>query len=351
MRTHAGFGSAGDVIAQRRAVYQLAVDLLDPDNAAEADPDVLDNPMVRAHLGLVLSGDAGYRSAKLRPLSELTGPPVPVPAAGRTRVAGCPAARAALAPALTRVATELRRHHIVDQPPVLLTETAPEFPAARRRLLAGIGMAAEATPALTADLLPHVAAFAVVRDESGRLGSASAREYPGLVALPAPRSVAEAAEAFIHEGAHQKFFDLAITRAVFGPDQYAAPPMRPSWAPGAAWPLEQTFAAWHAYRCLSVLAEALDRHTPPPASLLQVAAPRAAELGRWLAAQGGCLGPDGHDLLESVDGHRSARPAPTPLGCAPLGPSASVRRVGARTLVAHRTNPIEVYWLAETPRP
>jgi hypothetical protein len=163
--------------------------------------------------------------------------------------------------------------------------------------------------------------------------------------------VAEAAEAFIHEGAHQKFFDLAITRAVFGPNQYAAPPMRPSWAPGTAWPLEQTFAAWHAYRCLTVLAEALHRHTLPAASLLQVAAPRAAELGRWLAAHGEYLGPDGHDLLESVDGYRSACPAPTQLGSAPLGPSASVRRVGGRTLVAHRTNPIEVYWLTEPPSP
>lgn len=216
---------------------------------------------------------------------------MPVPAAGRARVAGCPSAGAALAPTLARVATEPRHRDVDDRPPVLLTEVAPEFPAARRRLLAGIGMAAEVTPALTADLLPHVAAFALVRDESGRLGSASAREYPGLVALPAPRSVAENAEAFIHEGAHQKFFDLAITRAVFGSNQYAEPPMRPSWAPGAAWPLEQTFAAWHAYRCLTVLTEAWDRHTPPPASLIQVAMPRAAELGRWLAGQGEYLGP------------------------------------------------------------
>ncbi|MBO0874979.1 MAG: hypothetical protein J2P19_16485 [Pseudonocardia sp.] len=352
MRAHAGFGSAEDVIAQRRAVYRLAVELLG-DGKTHADPDVLDNPMVRAHLGSVLSGDAGYRPAELRPLSEVTGPAASGPA-GRARVAGRPAASPALGPALARVATELRRHDVADRPPELLTESSPEFPAARRRLLAGIALAAEVVPALAADLLPHVAAFALVRDESGRLGSASAREYPGLVALPAPRSVPEAAEALIHEGAHQKFFDLAITRTVFGANQYSAPPMHPSWTPGAAWPLEQTFAAWHAYRCLTALAEASDARLSgslTPASLLPTAAERAAELGSWLSEHGEYLGTDGHDLLESVDGYRPVRPAPTSHGSAPLGPSTSVRRIGDRTLVARRTNPIEVYWLADSRRP
>ena len=45
-------------------------------------------------------------------------------------------------------------------------------------------------------------------DPSGRLGSASAREFPGLVLFPEPQTALEVAEALIHEGAHQKFFDL-----------------------------------------------------------------------------------------------------------------------------------------------
>lgn len=341
-RAHGRFGSATEIVEQRRAVYRLAVELLDP-TGPEIGPDRLDNPMSRGHLGEVLSGRAAYSRQELRPLAELTGP-----VSGPVRVLDRGAD--ALAPALTRVGTELRRHRADDRLPALLTTRAAGFGKARRVLLDGVALAARVLPALAADLLPHVALFALVRDESGRLGSASAREFPGLVVLPAPSVALEAAEAFLHEGAHQKFFDLAITRAVFGGNQHAAPPMRPSWAVGAGWPLEQTFAAWHAYRCLTALAEVSD--PPPGPSLLPFAAERAGELGDWLRGHGGYLGPDGHRLLAEVDGRAPDDPPSDPLAAAgspwappPSDPAARTSHFDGRTLVAWPGRPVEFAWL------
>ncbi|GAA5170078.1 hypothetical protein GCM10023321_66610 [Pseudonocardia eucalypti] len=342
-RAHGRFGSAGEVVAQRRAVYRLAVELLDreADPAdrevdAEIDTDRLDNPISRGHLGEVLSGRAAFSPDELRPLTELTGP-----VAGPVRVVQ--RGEEALAPALARVSTELRRHRAGGGPPVLLTAGAAGFAQARRVLLDGVEVALKAVPELAADLLPHVAAFAMVRDDTGRLGSASAREFPGLVVLPAPSVAAEAAEAFLHEGAHQTFFDLAITRAVFGANQFDAPPMPPSWAGGAEWPLEQTFAAWHAYRCLTAFAEVSD--SPPGASLLPVAAERAEELGDWLRAHGEHLGPDGHRLLDAVDGRApDAPPSAAPAAPSTSDPGMRTLRFAGRTLIARHADALEFFW-------
>lgn len=341
-RAHGRFGSAGEVVAQRRAVYRLAVELLGPADPTdseidtEIDADRLDNPVSRGHLGEVLSGRAAFSPGELRPLTDLTGP-----VAGPVRVVQ--RGEDALAPALARVSTELRRHRAGEDPPALLTAGGVGFAQARRVLLDGVEVALRGVPELAADLLPHVAAFAMVRDDSGRLGSASAREFPGLVVLPAPSVAAEAAEAFLHEGAHQKFFDLAITRAVFGANQFDAPPMPPSWAGGAEWPLEQTFAAWHAYRCLTAFAEVSD--PPPGASLLPVAAERAEELGDWLRAHGEYLGPDGHRLLDAVDGRAPDAPPPSGAGSPPPSdPAARTLRFDRRTLIAWPGHPVEFAW-------
>ena len=97
----------------------------------------------------------------------------------------------------------------------LILNGSRQFAAVVHTLTSGIELAVSVAPELALDLLPHVALFAVVDSEcSGQLGSASLREFPGLILLPEPRSSVEVAEALIHEGAHQKFFDLAMTRSV-----------------------------------------------------------------------------------------------------------------------------------------
>jgi hypothetical protein len=354
IRVHAKFGSASEIIEQRRAVYQLPTELLAEHGSGIADPDVLDNPMTRGSLGAVLSGMRSYDRSALRPVAELAVEPVMV-AGCIVRVAGSVSAPDVLADAVDRIGAELGRHGSIARPLTVLTSDRPAFASGYRRLRDGVELAVGVAPGLALDLLAHVALFAMLEsDSSSRLGSASVREYPGLVLLPAPISTVEAAEALIHEGAHQKFFDLAITRAIFGPDQYTAPRFAPSWAATAAmrsWPLEQTFAAFHAYCCLAAFFDAVRRwpeHHPVAPSLLPVAAPRAAEIGEWLARHGRFLGHDGHVLLEGLLGRRGAQlesgqepPADVLAG----GGRVIAREFGDRTLVARRGTPVDLSWV------
>jgi hypothetical protein len=375
-RAHAEFGSADAVIEQRRAVYQLPIELLALDGRGVTNSDVLDNPMSRGHLGAVLSGLSPYDGDALSSLAELAVEPV-VLAGCTVRVAGSPTAPSALADAVHRIGTELGRHGPDARPLVVLTSDQPAFAPGHRRFLDGVELAVRVAPGLALDLLAHVALFGMLEPHSsGRLGSASAREYPGLVLLPAPISAVEAAEALIHEGAHQKFFDLAITRAIFGPNQDAAPGFAPSWTAEAtvrSWPLEQTFAACHAYCCLAAFAEALSglpepaalstspRPVPlalPASSLLPEAAERAAEIGQWLSEHRQFLGPDGQHLLTGLLGQRQAGQgraegyAPTDvvtggaswIGEAMPGEAVIARLIGDRMLVARLGDPVELFW-------
>ena len=194
--------------------------------------------------------------------------------------------------------------------------------------------------------------FAVLaRDTAGRLGSASAREFPGLILIPEPRSPLEVAEALIHEGAHQKFFDLATTRALFGEHSGQTPLFSPSWAPAGApsWPIEQTFPAWHAYCCLSVFRGSLGSLSIHDDSLLPYAEQRRVEIGEWLLSNGDALGRDGHVLLGAVLDRRPTREGTdTSVDVAQsviaADGSSLVRRVGERTLVVTRSSRVELLW-------
>jgi hypothetical protein len=349
-RCHALLGNSEDVVAQRRAVYQVPIELLAEDRTVADVLDVLDHPITRGHLADVLSGSTDYDPGALCALTESAGA---VEVAGHpVRVAESPSAPATLLPALRRVAAELARHGADPRPPSVLTADDPGFGLARGRFLDGVRLAVRLMPPLALALLPHVVLVALLRaDTARRLGSASAREYPGLVLLPEPASVLEAAEAFVHEGAHVAFFDLAITRSVLGPDQYAAPAFAPSWAavdqPG--WPLEQTFAAYHAYCCLAAFADTLGEDDPEPSesSLLPKAATRAREIGDWLRSQASFLGADGRTLLGALLGVPPAAWQASGKPAVPMesGGEGFVRRVGDRTLVAYRGRPVRMYWL------
>jgi hypothetical protein len=361
-RAHERLGRADEIVGQRRTLYAFAVELgAEGRGAPFADPgpDVLDNPMVRGHLGEVLGGRSALAPDRLQPITELVAPGFATEVAGyAVRLASTPAAAAALAGAVERIGEELERHGDEDSGLRVLTVEDPGAERAWTTLVAGVELAARVAPFLARDLLAHVSLFAVAvpTDSSARLGSASAREYPGLVLIPTPRSPLEVAEALVHEGAHQKLFDLCTTRAMLGPLSVTAPRFEPSWAADRVtdWPLEQALAAWHAYRCLDVFSRALETagggvqiHDD---SLLPKAAARAREIGDWLRGRGPFLGPDAHILIAALDGVGPSEGSrdvedPTALERAIGGAGSRLRPAGSRTLVARPGVPPELFWI------
>ncbi len=354
-RAHAEIGQTDQVIAQRRVLYSAVLDIVTGEEAnADRNVDLLDSPAVRGNLGEVLSGMGMYRPEVCVPLDDLVAPGFATMVDGLpVRLASTSVAAAALDGARRRVNDELHRHGDDDASLAFLVDVDdPATSKAFGFLVDGLRRAVDVAPDLALDLLPHVSLFAVLTiDSAARLGSASAREFPGMILIPAPEDPIEAAEALIHEGAHQKFFDFATTRTLFGMTQGAQ--FTPSWAPASApaWPIEQAFAAWHAYRCLAAFADALPRNeTLPPHSLLPKAEGRAAEIGHWLLDNGKALGLDGHAMLYQILGRApgdagSGEEVPVgDLGYAPGDPEWMARPAGDRVLLARRVDPPELYW-------
>jgi HEXXH motif-containing protein len=207
---------------------------------------------------------------------------------------------------------------------------------------AGVALADELAPDLAADLLSHVALLAIV-GSAGGLGSASLKEFPGLVVLPEPATPSEVAEALFHEGAHEKFFDLDLTCGLFGPVGVAAPSFVPSWRGGSApWPLAQCFAAFHAYRCLAAVAPQMTGLHP--GSLMPVADRRADELAYWLEQNAARhLSSSGVVLAQALGA--DVRESPRASEAVPALAPAVVRDCGPRRLEVHRGRPPTMYWV------
>ena len=219
----------------------------------------------------------------------------------------------------------------------------------------GLRFALNVASDLVSDLLPHVVLLAVVRTSvASRLGSASLREFPGLIVLPEPDSALEVAEALVHEGAHVKFFDMAMTCSLLVAGGTCR--FRPPWASrdAAAWPFEQTVAAYHAYCCLAAFYEALcrwgafDLHDH---SLLPHAQGRADVIGDFLLDCGADLGPDGQALVGGLAGREfavaAARTDATDLiQLAVLSDSSVLHsNCGRWTLLMRWTDPVTLAWV------
>jgi HEXXH motif-containing protein len=350
---HAVLGDVEQLLAMRRAVYSGAVELFfGPEVAGRAERAVLDNPVVRAHLAQLLAGRGEPDSARLTSIGALL-------AGQRARtflpVAASPAARTHLAGALEEVRRELALHGDHSPAGTLLTVDDPDFGAAQRVLTAGIELARDVVPELVDDLQPHAALFALVApDAAGRLGSASLRDWPGLIVLPRPGRPIEAAEALLHEGAHQKLFDLMLTRSMLaartGPEPLFAPPWRPEPAP--RWPLDQCLAALHTYCVLAAAAPAfaergvaLHEH-----SLLPHAATRAELLAEWWERQWHHLGPDGRRFVTGLTG--SSLPADADgLDESVRRPDAAVvRHCGSWDLHLSAGSPSDLWWVPNRKR-
>lgn len=351
---HAELCTAEALVDRRRAVYSAVVELVSGRSADGVAPDLLDSPATRSHLGEVVVDVGRYRSEALLPLSRLTdGAPEFVSGTAHTAVVSDPDARAPLDPAVRYIESELGRHGVPAGIRLLLDDD-PGFPDAARTVLDGLEIAVKLCPELADDLLPHVALFAVIRNGgTEQLGSASVREYPGLVVVPQPTSPLEVAEALVHEGAHQKFFDLGVTCSVVGADFHAAPLFTSSWAAPSApgWPLEQCAAAFHAYTCLAAFNGCVEESAFAGRlhefSLLPHAETRAAELGEWVLANQRFFGPDGCVLTTALAGRsRFSAVAGESTGVnLDRDLPTTVRRCGVWTLVAQMGEGIELYWV------
>ena len=301
---HAQLSCSDQLIEDRRALYRLVLTLggAKPEGLTDY---LLDDPVVRHAVGEVLGGrrpPTHLRYVSARAVLEGAGPTVVADAATAD----------GLTPTLNAVAQECG-----DVTPALIVAGDPRFPLVAGQVWAGLDLARELLPELYADLIEHVALVGVLDpDRSGAVVSASSRAMPGVVLLR-PGSPLEVAESFVHEAAHQRLFDMALTRDMLCGDADGYAGCRPSWRT-AIWPLEQTLAAFHAYACLAELRRALPvapTAALAPHSLLPFAAARARELGEWLLDRSDLLGADAGQLVSALLGRpepTSAEPDPPP---------------------------------------
>jgi len=364
---HASISPVDVLLDVRRTLYQLAAELLRPE--ASSSPlqwSILDSPSFRGRLGKVLATGDATLCEEIVPLDAVVVEkgwlrlgPKPIPVVSRHD------ANPLLSDAVGSVGVELTRQTTNGGPLRLLTEADGErFTAALELIVRGIVLARSVSPALVDDLLAHVGLLGIVDPEStDKLASASSRTYPGLVLLSPPGSAVEAAEWLVHEAAHQKLFDLAITGSMLTAESDTCAPFGPSWPPaGRQWPLEQTLAAAHAYACMAQFADDAGGvaafGTLESRSLLPVARERAAVICDWLLERGEYLGADAHTLVAGMHGRRPAtapvkhRPArrvrQATAGCT-VEPGLIVRRCarGDRVLVGRRSQPPELFVVTE----
>jgi HEXXH motif-containing protein len=338
---HRLFGTAAETIRDRRVLYRALASVVGSPLAGAPD-QVLDNPLVRGRLGAAFVGRAEPPGTAGTEMGALVLPDCSAEIAGTTvRIASTARAPRLLDEALRPVHEALRAQG--DRGSSALVVTGERVRAALPTLVAGLRLAVDAVPELAVELLQHLALVVLTdRRRSGRFGSGSMRDYPGLLVLPEPESPEEVAEALVHEGTHLAFFDLAVTREILADGHWEAPTFRPSWAAPEAppWPMEQTFAAWHAYTALAALAES--GVTPAGGSLLPRAAERAAEIGERILSSGRSIGRDGHRFVEVLLGR--APDAAPPVGAAPAGQEISVHRSGNRALTVLAGEPPSLVW-------
>lgn len=285
---HAAISPAPALLAERRALYRLAAELFAP--GFELSDNLADHPIVRYEIGRALAGHDGFEPSRLRVIAEM-------------RVHDVGLALASDPQAADVLEVPLR---IIAQPgvwPKPVTEADGErFETVAAIVAEGVLLFRRLDPVMAEDLLSHVSMLAVLkRETSGGVVSASSRYVPGLVLIDEPSTPIEVAEALVHEGAHEKFFDLAITREFLDARAEEAEWFETSWS-GARWPLEQTFAAWHAYSCLAQFFISAGTEKLGPISLLPKARDRADEIGDWLLAHENDLRADARWLLHGLAG-------------------------------------------------
>ncbi|TNC27497.1 HEXXH motif domain-containing protein [Amycolatopsis alkalitolerans] len=344
---HAALAPAGALLAERRGLYQLAVELFSP-GTPPLPESRLDNPLFRFRVGEALADRIPFDSDAEDDLDDLA------TEVGRDlRVISGASANERLADALRVIH---RQSGAPGVPPRVLTEADGEsFREAMALVEAGLARFRAVSPALARDLLPHTALL-VILDPATANGvvSASSRLFPGLILIDKPSCPYDVAEALVHEGAHQKLFDLAITHDFLGAEVDERV-FSPSWS-SAHWPLEQVVAAFHAYALMAQFAEdvtasgeigRLGRN-----SLLPFARERETEIGRWLLGTEESLEGDARWLLRTLLCEDNAASQaeeskdPIPDGRYELKPLVRMARMATgRVLLASPGHPPRLVWL------
>jgi hypothetical protein len=337
---HAAIAPAEALVDERRTLYRLAAGLFAP--GTQLSDNLLDHPIVRYEIGRALAGKGDLDPELLHRVAVM-----------RVRDAGLPVA------ADPRAADLLEAPLRIIAPPGAsprpLTDADGErFEAALAVVADGVRLLRRLAPETADDLLAHVSMLALLNKEtSGGVVSASSRYVPGIVLIDEPATPMEVAEALVHEGAHEKFFELAITREFLDARAEDVDFFETSWS-HARWPLEQTFAAWHAYSCLAQFHESCGDEPLGSFSLLPKARERADEIGRWLISHEDDLRPDARWLLGALTGERTgAESADLDRGTSighhvRFGVLPDVRferSVTGRAVVGRLAQPPEIYWL------
>jgi hypothetical protein len=343
---HAALASADVLIDERRTLYRLAGEIYAP--GARLSDKLLDHPAVRYELGRALAGHDDLDGDTLL-------------SAARIEVADVAGVAVVSDPdATSKLATPLRIIAPAGARPQVLTEADGE------RFTAALGLVAEAVrlfrdlaPEMSGDLLAHLDLFVVLRsDTAGGVVSASTRYMPGLVLIDEPVTAIEIAEALVHECSHLKFFDFAVTREFLDARSHRADNFVNSWSK-VEWPMEQAYAAWHAYTALSQFALQCGSQRLGSLSLLPQARERAAEIGRWLVEHQADLcsdarwllhallgtAPDHDEMPSTVDGGTLSEPA-LETGRLQLVPGVRhARAASGRSVAATASRPPNIFWL------
>jgi hypothetical protein len=344
---HAAFAPPSALMAERRALYQLAVELFAP-GTTPIPESRLDNPLFRFRVGEALADRIPFDGHAEDELDDVV-----TELGGQLRVASRVGANDKLAEALRIIHGQ---SGAPGTPPRLLTEADGEsFRSAMSVVEAGLARLGAVSPGLAQDLLPHTALLVILDPATSHgLVSASSRLFPGLILIDRPACPYDVAEALVHEGAHQKFFDLAITRDFLGV-QAADRVFRPSWS-GARWPLDQVVAAFHAYALLAQFAEDVTSSGETDQigrnSLLPFARARETEIGRWLLGAEELLEYDARWLLRTLlrEDNNSIRSEESknsvPDGRYELKPFVRMARMATgRVLLASPGHPPQLLWL------
>jgi hypothetical protein len=345
---HAAIAPAGVLVDERRTLYRLAGEIFLP--GVRLSDKLLDHPAVRYELGRALAGHDDLTAETLFEAARIE----VRDAAGVDVVSDPQASR--------KLVTPLR---IITPPgtrPQVLTEADGErFSAALALVGEAVRLFRRLAPEMSDDLLTHLDLFAVLKAEtSGGVVSASTRYMPGLVLIDEPSTAIEIVEALVHECSHLKFFDFAVTREFLdGARAEQAEHFVNSWSK-ARWPLEQTFAAWHAYTALAHFFRGCGSQELSPVSLLPKAQDRAVEIGRWLVAHEDDLRSDARWLLRALLGVSpgDADEMPTEMNGARLADVSVVdghfqlasgvrhaRAASGRAVVAKAASPLDIFWL------
>jgi hypothetical protein len=343
---HAAIAPAGVLVDERRTLYRLACEIFAP--GAELSDKLLDHPVVRYELGRTL---AGHEDVDAETLFEAAR--IDVRDAGGVDVVSDPEAVRKLATALRIIAPAGAR------PQVLTAADGERFMSALALVAEAVRLFRGLAPEMADDLLAHLDLFAVLKSgTSGGVVSASTRYLPGLVFIDEPTTAIEVAEALVHECSHLKFFDFSVTREFLDGRSHQADHFVNSWSK-VEWPLEQAFAAWHAYTALGQFYRVCESEELSPVSLLPKAQDRATEIGHWLVEHEDALRSDArwllHALLDSPPGQGEmpstmdgATLAGPDLGNGHLQLAPGLRHARAasgRSVVAKAARPLDVFWL------